>query len=77
LYNCKLQEDNALEILYLLSKGCSIRKINRLTRVSRDAISRLAHIDTEHGNSLLNYLIRYLKVREALFDEEQSSVEER
>ncbi len=75
LYNCKLQEDKAFEILYQLSKGYSIRKINRLTGVSRDAISRLAHIDREHGNSLLEYLIHYLKVREALFDDEQSSVE--
>ena len=77
LYNCKLQEDKAFEILYQLSKGYSIRKINRLTGVSRDAISRLAHIDREHGNSLLEYLIRYLKVREALFDDEQSSVEKK
>ena len=71
LYNCKLQGDKAFEILYQLSNGYSIRKINRLTGVSRDAISRLAHIDREQGNSLLNYLVRYLKVRETLFDDEQ------
>jgi len=77
LYNCKLQEDKAFEILYQLSNGYSIRKIHRLTGVSRDAISRLAHIDREQGNSLFDYLVRYLKVRKAMFDDEQSSVEER
>ena len=77
LYNCKLQKNKAFEILYQLSKGYSIRKIHRLTRVSRDAISRLAHIDREHVNSLLDYLIRYLKVTEAMFDDEQSSVEKK
>ena len=77
LYNCKLQEDKVFEILCQLSKGYSIRKIHRLTGASRDAISRLAHMDREHANSLRNYLVRYLRVREALFDGEQSSVEKK
>ena len=63
LYNCKLQEDKAFEILYQLSNGYSIRKINRLTGVSRDAISRLAHIERQYANSLCDELVRYLKVR--------------
>jgi len=68
LYNCKLQEDKALEILYQLSKGYSIRKINKLTGVSRDAISRLSHVAGQHSNSLQDELIRYIKVRKAQFD---------
>jgi hypothetical protein len=63
LYNCKLQKDKALEIIYHLSKGCSIRKIHKLTGVSRDAISRLAHIERQYANSLCDELVRYLKVR--------------
>lgn len=69
LYNCKLPEDKALEVIYYLSKGCSIRKINRLTGVSRDAISRLAHIERQHANSLCDELVRYLKHKKVLSDE--------
>ena len=69
LYNCKLQEDKAFEILYQLSNGYSIRKINRLTGVSRDAISRLAHIERQYANSLCDELVRYLKVKKVLFNE--------
>ena len=69
LYNCKLQEDKAFEILYQLSKGYSIRKIHRLSGVSRDAISRLAHIEGQHANSLCDELVRYLKVKKVLFNE--------
>jgi len=69
LYNCKLQKDKALEVIYQLSRGCSIRKINRLTGVSRDAISRLAHIDGQYANSLCDELVRYLKRKKVLFDE--------
>ena len=75
LYNCKLQEDKALKVIYQLSKGYSIRKINRLTGVSRDAISRLSHIAGQHSNSLQAELIRYIKVRKAQFDKKWSSVE--
>jgi transposase-like protein len=42
LYNCKMPEDKALEIIHHLSKGCGIRKTCRLTGASRDAVSRLA-----------------------------------
>ena len=69
LYNCKLQKDKALEVIYQLSKGYSIRKINRLTGVSRDAISRLAHIEWQYANSLCDELVRYLKHKKLLFDE--------
>ena len=75
LYNCKLQEDKALKVIYQLSRGYSIRKINRLTGVSRDAISRLSHIAGQHSNSLHAELIRYIKVRKAQFDKKWSYVE--
>ena len=73
LYNCKLQEDKALEVIYQLSKGYSIRKINKLTGVSRDAISRLTHIAGQYSNSLHDELIRHIKVRKAQFDKKWSS----
>jgi len=73
LYNCKLQEDKALEVIYHLSKGRSIRKINRLTGVSRDAISRLAHIDGQCTNSLHDELVRCIRIRTPLFDERRNS----
>ena len=72
LYNCKLQEDKALKVIYQLSRGYSIRKINRLTGVSRDTISRLTHIAGQHSNSLHNKLIRHIKVRKAQFDKKRS-----
>lgn len=46
LYNCKMPEDKALEIIHYLSEGCGIRKTCRLTGSSRDAVSRLARILT-------------------------------
>ena len=55
------------------SKGCSIRKINSLTGVSRDAISRLAHyIAGQHTNDLYDELARYRNDGEAQLDQQQT-----
>lgn len=62
LYNCKISEDKALEIIHHLSKGCGIRKTCRLTGASRDAVSRLARMADQH-----------LNLREAQFDDKWNS----
>jgi hypothetical protein len=66
LYNCKMPENKALEIIHHLSKGCGIRKTSRLTGASRDAVSRLARMAEQH-----------LIFREAQFDDKWSSGKKR
>jgi len=52
-YNCRLSEGQITEIINLLGRGYSIRKIHRLTGISRNAISRLAHVAEWYMNQCI------------------------
>ena len=52
-YNCRLSEEQITEIFNLLGRGYSIRKIHRLTGISRNAISRLAHVAERYINQCI------------------------
>ena len=52
-YNCRLPEEQITEIIHFLGSGYSIRKIHRLTGISRNAISRLVHITARYMNQCI------------------------
>jgi len=54
-YNCRLPEEKITEIVNLLGRGYSIRKIHRLTGISRNAISRLVHITEWYTNQCIEF----------------------
>jgi len=77
LAGSRLPREKIISILHHLSEGCGQRRICRLLKVSRDAVSRLTRIAGDHAKALHDELVRDVEVKEAQADEKWSFVEKK
>lgn len=74
LFNSKISEERALNIIEHLCEGCGIRKTSRLTKTPRTTVQRLAALSGMHGKAFHDEKVRNVKAREIQFDESWSFV---
>ncbi len=74
LFNTKLREAKAIEVIDHLDEGCSIRATARLTKVAKASVARLLKASGRHAQRFHAQEVRELTPRAVQFDEQWSYV---
>jgi hypothetical protein len=74
MFDLRIEEDKAFDILNHLSEGCGIRKTSRLCRVQEDTVIRLQRRCGEHFKLWHDKRVKGVRVHEAQLDEKWSFV---
>lgn len=69
LGDMRLSKDKAVQCVRLMMEGCSIRSMERLTRVHRDTIMRLLEVAGAKAQDLMERKIVNMKVQDVEMDE--------
>jgi IS1 family transposase len=77
LFNTKVSEAKAEEIIDHLDEGCSVRATSRLTKVAKATVARLLNTSGRHAQRFYNQQVRDLKPRALQFDEQWSFVKKK
>ena len=74
LFNTKLGEEKAAEVIKHLAEGCSVRATARLVQVSKATVARLLRMAGRHAQRFHNQHVHGLRPRALEFDEPWSFV---
>lgn len=74
LFNTKLSESKAIDVIDHLDEGCSIRATARLTKVAKESVARLLKASGRHAQRFHDREVRDLTPRLLEFDEQWSFV---
>ena len=75
LFNTKVREAKASEIIDHLDEGCSVRSTARLTKVGKETVARLLKVSGRHAQRFHDQRVRNLTPRAIQFDEQWSFVQ--
>ena len=70
LFNTKLREAKAIEVIDHLDEGCSIRGTARLTKVAKASVARLLKVSGRHAERFHDQKVQGLTPRLLEFDEQ-------
>jgi len=74
LFNTKVSEAKATEVIDHLTDGCSVRSTARLTKVCKETVARLLRVSGRHAERVHDQQVRDLTPRLLEFDEQWSFV---
>jgi transposase-like protein len=74
LFNTKLPESKAEEVIHHLDEGCSVRATARLTKVAKETVARLLRSAGRHAERFHEQQVHDLTPRALEFDEQWSFV---
>lgn len=74
LFNTKLPESTAEDVINHLGEGCSVRATARLAKVCKETVARLLRVSGRHAERLHNEHVRDLRPMALEFDEQWSFV---
>jgi transposase-like protein len=74
LFNTKLPEATAEEVITHLDEGCSVRATARLVHVAKETVARLVRASGRHAEQLHNQHVQDLRPLAVEFDEQWSFV---
>jgi transposase-like protein len=74
LFNTKLSEAKAIDVIDHLDEGCSVRSTSRLTKVAKETVARLLKVSGLHAQRFHDQEVRNLTPRALEFDEQWSFV---
>jgi len=74
LFNTKVSEAKATEVIDHLTDGCSVRSTARLTKVCKETVARLLRVSGRHAERVHDQQVRDLMPRALAFDEQWSCV---
>jgi transposase-like protein len=74
LFNTKLPETKAEEIITHLDEGCSVRATARLVKVSKETVARLLRVSGRHAERFHDQHVHDLRPLALEFDEQWSFV---
>jgi IS1 family transposase/transposase-like protein len=77
LFNTKVSEAKAEDIIDHLDEGCSVRATSRLTKVAKATVARLLKTSGRHAQRFHDQEVRDLKPRALQFDEQWSFVKKK
>ena len=72
LFNTKVSEAKATEIIDHLDEGCSVRSTSRLTKTAKETVARLLKVSGRHAQRLHDQPVQNLTPRAVQFDEQWS-----
>lgn len=74
LFNTKLSEAKAVDVIDHLDEGCSIRATARLTKVAKESVARLLKVSGRHAQRFHAQEVRDIMPRAVQFDEQWSYI---
>ena len=74
LFNSKLSEATAEDVINHLGEGCSVRATARLVKVCKETVARLLRVSGRHAERLHDQHVRDLRPLALEFDEQWSFV---
>ena len=74
LFNTKLSEAKAIDVIDHLDEGCSVRSTSRLTKVAKQTVARLLKASGRHAERFHDQEVGDLTPRALVFDEQWSYV---
>jgi transposase-like protein len=74
LFNTKLSEPKAIDVIDHLDEGCSVRSTSRLTKVAKATVARLLKVSGRHAQRFHDQEVCDLTPRALEFDEQWSFV---
>ena len=74
LFNTKIAEEKAADVINHLDEGCGVRATARLVKVSKDTVARLLRLAGRHAERFHDRHVRDLTPRALEFDEQWSFV---
>jgi transposase-like protein len=74
LFNTKLPEPKAEEVINHLGEGCSVRATARLVKVAKETVARLVRVTGRHAERFHDQHVHGLTPRALEFDEQWSFV---
>jgi transposase-like protein len=74
LFNTKITEDKATDVINHLDEGCGVRSTARLVNVSKETVARLLRMAGRHAVRFHNQYVHNLTPRALEFDEQWSFV---
>jgi IS1 family transposase len=77
LFNTKVREAKAEEIIDHLDEGCSVRATSRLTKVAKETVARLLKTSGRHAQRFHDQEVQDLRPRAIQFDEQWSFVKKK
>ena len=77
LFNTKVSEAKAEDIIDHLDEGCSVRATSRLTKAAKATVARLLKTSGRHAQCFHNQEVRDLRPRAIQFDEQWSFVKKK
>ena len=77
LFNTKVSEAKAEEVIDHLDEGCSIRSTSRLTKVAKETVARLLKTSGRHAQRFHDQEVQDLRPRAIQFDEQGSLVKKK
>ncbi len=72
LFNTKVSEAKAIEVIDHLDEGCSVRSTARLTNVAKETVARLLKVSGRHAQRFHDQQVHNLTPRAIQFDEQWS-----
>jgi hypothetical protein len=77
LFNTKLNEAKAIDVIDHLDEGCSIQGTSRLTKVAKQTVARLLKVSGRHAERFHDQEVCDLTPRAIQFDEQWSFVKKK
>ena len=74
LFNTKLSEAKAIDVVDHLDEGCSLRATSRLSKVAKESVARLLKVSGRHAQRFHDQEVRDLTPRVLELDEQWSFV---
>jgi transposase-like protein len=74
LFNTKLSEAKAIDVIDHLDEGCSVRSTSRLTKVAKETVARLLKVSGRHALRFHDQEVHDLTPRALEFDAQWSFV---
>jgi len=77
LFNTKISEAKAEDVLDHLDEGCSVRATSRLTKTAKVTVARLLKVSGRHAQRFHDQQVKDLRPRAIQFDEQGSFVKKK
>ena len=74
LFNTKVPEDKAVEVINHLTEGCSVRSTARLSKVCKETVARLLRVSGRHAERVHDQQVHDLRPKALAFDEQWAYV---
>jgi hypothetical protein len=77
LFNTKVSEAKAEDVIDHLDEGCSIRATSRLTKAAKATVARLLKVSGRHAHRFHHQRVQEIRPRAIQFDEQGSLVKKK